>query len=311
MEKRKLASIYLVLLAVASGAVGDNASQLRNERSITRPSQGEGWPTWNGPQGNLTSMGNGLFDGGTFGLEPAWSQPLGSAYSGIVVVDGRLVTTFSDGASDHLVALDVATGAEQWRYRISDTYKGHDGSDDGPLATPTIEGGVVYGLGARGRLFAVSLADGKERWHLDLVAEFGAVKPSYGFATAPTVIGDRLVVETGGDDGRSISAFDRATGELRWSTGDDPVAYQSPLAFDLGGEISLVAVTSRSLLGLAPETGEVLWRHQHTEGDRRAFGSAQPVPVGEGGILLIDSREAALFQISRNGEDKNAGDGEG
>ncbi|MEM7357427.1 MAG: alpha/beta hydrolase-fold protein, partial [Acidobacteriota bacterium] len=35
------------------------------------------------------------------------------------------------------------------------------------------------------------------------------------------------------------------------------------------------------------------------------------MPVGEGGILLIDSREAALFQISRNGEDKNAGDGEG
>ena len=198
------------------------------------------------------------------------------------------------------MALDASTGAEQWRYRISETYKGHDGSDDGPLSTPSIAGGVVYGLGARGGLFAVSLADGMERWRRDLVAEVGAVKPHYGFTTAPTVIGDLLVVETGGDDGRSISAFDRETGELRWSTGDDPVAYQSPLAFDLGGELSLVAVTSRSLFGLAPETGEVLWRHQHTEGDGRAFGSAQPVPVGEGGILLIDGRESALFRVSKN-----------
>ena len=66
--------------------------------------------------------------------------------------------------------------------------------------------------------------------------------------------------------------------------------------------MSLVAVTSRSLLGLAPETGEVLWKHQHTEGDRRAFGSAQPVPVSEGGILLIDGRESALFQVSKNAE---------
>ena len=93
------------------------------------------------------------------------------------MVDGRLTTTFSDGESDYLVTLDASTGAEQWRYRISDTYKGHDGSDDGPLATPTSDGGVVYGLGARGRLFAVSLEDGKEQWRLDLVANFGAVEP--------------------------------------------------------------------------------------------------------------------------------------
>jgi len=302
LHQKTLASICLVLLAVASVAVAEPDPELRTERSITLPREGADWPVWSGPEGNLTSLGNGVFDGGAFGLEQMWSRPLGSAYSGIVVVDGRLTTTFSDGESDYLVAVDASTGAEQWRYRISDTYKGHDGSDDGPLATPTIGGGVVYGLGAWGQLFAVSLEDGKERWRRDLVADFGAVKPEYGFATAPTVIGDLLVVETGGDDGRSISAFDRETGELRWSTGDDPVAYQSPMAFGLGGETSLVAVTSRSLLGLAPETGEVLWKHQHTEGDGRGFAEAQPVPVGEGGILLTDWSESALFKVSKNAE---------
>ena len=160
-----LASICLVLLAVAGVAVAESGPELRTERSITLPREGADWPVWSGPEGNFTSLGNGVFDGGAFGLERVWSRPLGSAYSGIVVVDGRLTTTFSDGESDYLVALDASTGAEQWRYRISETYKGHDGSDDGPLATPTIDGGVVYGLGAWGGLFAVSLEDGQPASH--------------------------------------------------------------------------------------------------------------------------------------------------
>ncbi len=312
MHQRTLTSICLALLAVAvavavpSVAVAANAPELRTAGSTTTLSHGgSDWPSWSGPEGNLTSLGNGVFDGATFGLERVWSQPLGSAYSGITVVDGRLVTTFSDGASDYLVALDASNGAEQWRYRISDTYKGDSNSDDGPLATPAIDGGVVYGLGSWGDLFAVSLEDGKERWRLDLVADFGAVMRGAGFTTAPTVLGDLLVVETGGDDGRSISAFERATGALRWSTGDDPVTYQSPLVLGLGGEVSLVAITDRSLLGLAPETGEVLWRHQHTEGDGRGFSAAQPVPVGEGGILLIDGAESALYQVDKSSEGYN------
>ena len=314
LHQKKLVSICLVLLALAGVAFAETDPETDPGHSIKLPPEGADWPMWSGPEGNLTSLGNGMFDSGdgdggdgAFDLERVWSRPLGSAYSGIVVVDGRLTTTFSDGESDYLVALDGSTGAEHWRYRISDAYKGHDGSDDGPLATPTIDGGVVYGLGAWGGLFAVSLEDGKERWRRDLPADFGAVKPHYGFTTAPTVIGDLLVVETGAGDGRSIVAFDRETGETRWSTGDETVGYQSPMAFDLGGETTLVAVTNQSLLGLAPETGEVLWRHQHTEGDGRGFGSAQPVPVGEGGILLTDHPESALFQVSKNAEGSAAG----
>ena len=300
MHQRHLVSVCLVLLSVASAAVAESESELRRDRSGASSLEGADWPRWSGPEANLTSLGNGVFEADAFDLEVAWSRPLGSAYSGILLAGGRLVTNFSDGESDLMVALDPSTGAEQWRYRISDIHKGRDAADDGPLATSTIDGGVVYGLGGWGGLFAVSLEDGKERWRRDLVADFGAVRPNFGFATAPTVIGDLLVVLTGGGDGRSVSAIDRETGELRWSTGDDSVSYQSPMAFDLGGETMLVAVTDKSLLGLAPETGAVLWKHQHTEGDELGFGETQPVPVGGGRILLAGRRESALFQISQN-----------
>ena len=300
MHLEKLVSICFVLLFVASVVVAESESDARKGHSIAGPLGGADWPRWSGPEADLTSLGNGVFDAGSFNLEAVWSRPLGSAYSGIVVAGGRLVTTFSDGESDFLVALDASNGAEQWRYRISDTYKGHDGSDDGPLAPPAIDGDLAFGLGARGELFAVSVEDGEERWRRELVADFGAVKPSYGFASAPTVIGDVLVALAGGGDGRSIVGLDRATGELRWSTSDDSILYQSPTVFDLGGESSLVAVTDQSLLGLSPETGEVLWTHRHTEGDERGFHGAHPVPVGDGGILLTDWSDSALFQVSKN-----------
>ena len=283
--KKHYALTCLVLLMVAGIAVAG-----------PDPGTQRDWPAWSGPDGDMTSLGNDVF-GDRFGLEQVWSRPLGSAYSGIAVVDGRLVTAFSDGEADYLVSLNAASGVEQWRYRISGTYKGHDGSDDGPLASPTIAGGTVYGLGAWGKLFAVGLEDGKERWSHDLVKAFGARKPEYGFTTSPAVIGDLLAVEIGGDGGRSISAFDRKTGELRWSLGDDTVTYQSPTAIDLGGETVLVAVTDQHLYGLEPATGKTLFQHRHSEGEGLSF--AQPVPVGDGGILLTDWPGSALYQIQQ------------
>ncbi len=254
------------------------------------------WPQWSGPHGNLTSVGNDAFPEPGFALEIAWSKALGSGYSGIAVAGGRLVTALSDGESDVLVALDAGTGKELWRYRIAKTMQGHEGSDDGPLGTPTLHDGMVYGLGPWGHLFAVRLADGGELWSHQIGDELGARSPVYGFGGSPAVAGDVLVVATGGDGGRSIAGFDRRTGELLWSTGDDRVGYQTPTVLTVGGRRQVVAVTNRRLLGLVPETGEVLWQHEH---GFRGEGIAYPILVAEDRILLNHMPEAALFQVTR------------
>ncbi|MCP3961705.1 MAG: PQQ-binding-like beta-propeller repeat protein [bacterium] len=286
--KRSLSALLscLLCLAMAGTIVAD-----------PEPGTQRDWPHWSGPDRNMTSLGNGVFDQGGFGLETAWTRPLGSAYAGISVVGDSLVTGFSDGESDFLVALDTGSGEEHWRYRIGKTYKGHDGSDDGPLATPTIAGDMVYGLGAWGRLFALRLDSGEQAWAHHVVEDFGAIKPEYGFTTTPTVAGDVLVVETGGENGKSISGFDRASGELRWSTGDDAVGYQSPMVLEIGGREQVLAVTNRNLLGLEPKTGKILWQHQHDEGENNGF--SQPVPVGKDGVLLTYWPESVLFRIAK------------
>jgi len=248
-------SITSTLMALAAIAVIAPALAAENA---------DDWPIWNGPNHDLTTSGNGAFDNDTFGLERLWSRPLGSGYSALSVAGDRLVACFSDGTSDWMAALDVASGRELWRYRIdAETYRGHDGSDDGPVATPTIHDGLVFGLSPRGRLFAVRLADGEEVWTRRLVDELGAKQPFWGFNSSPTVIGGVLVMLTGGDGGHSISGLDPATGELRWATGDDAVYYESPIALRLGDEEHIFALTNDHIIGLEPGTGRVLWRQEN------------------------------------------------
>jgi outer membrane protein assembly factor BamB len=256
------------------------------------------WPSWSGPNLDFTSPAKNVFGKTGPGLERVWAQPLGSGYSGILVVRNRLITAFSDDASDVLVALDALTGDEIWRYRIGETYEGHDGSDDGPLATPTVYKKVVYGLGGAGELFAVRWADGEEVWARNIVDELGARPPLYGFATAPTVVSGVLIVQAGGSDGRSIVGLDPADGSLLWSTGDDAVTYQSPLALRVGGSEQVFAVTDRHLLGLDPRTGEILWTHEHGGEDSRGLTRAQPIPLGRATVLLTDTEDSVLYRIA-------------
>lgn len=274
-----------------------SALLLVSTATASAAASGRDWPHWAGPNFDLTVDGAGAFDREVFGLERAWIRPLGSAYSGIAVVGDKLVTAFSDGTDDLLVALDAATGEELWRYRIGDMYKGHDGSHDGPNGTPLVYGGRVYGLGPSGHLFAVGLEDGEEIFAHKVDGELGGKAPQHGFTTAPTVVGGVLVVQTGGPDGHSISAFDLESGELRWQTADDSVDYQSPLALEIDGRTLVLAVTNESVLGLEPESGEVLFRHAHPE--QVTYRAAQPVPLGGGKVLLPDQRGAGLYQVEK------------
>jgi outer membrane protein assembly factor BamB len=173
------------------------------------------WPRWSGPSYNLATTAGGALNRPNLGLELLWQRPFGPAYSAISVVGDRLVTAYSDGESDWFVALEVATGEELWRFRLGDTYRGHDGSEDGPVATPTIHDGIVYCLGPRGLLVALRLEDGSKVWSRRLVQELHAKEPLWGFNSSPTVIGGVLVLGTGGPDGHAVTALDPSTGPAR------------------------------------------------------------------------------------------------
>jgi len=259
-----------------------------------------GWPHLRGPDLDGRAAESGVFEGETIALELLWRVPLGPAYSGIAVADGKAVTLYSNGTSDFAVALDAETGNTLWSYKIDSVYRGRDGSSDGPLSTPLMHQGMVYGLGPRGQLFALRLADGHEVWARQVPEAFGAQEPHFGFATTPLIEGDVLVVQVGGSEGRSINGLHRKTGEVLWSRGDDAVEYQSPTVMTLLGQRQIVAVSGRHISGLEPGSGEILWRHEMGEKDR--VDTATPTLVGENRFLIFVSGAATVFEVE-GGED--------
>ncbi len=260
----------------------------------------EDWPQWRGPESDGAVRLAASLGKTPFHLEIDWSRPLGSGYSAVAVQGGQLFTLYGDEDSDLLVALDTETGAERWRYRIGDAFAARGGSAGGPASMPAVADGMVYGLGPRGKLFAVRARDGGEVWAFDLVQALAAKPPFYGFATSPMVVGNLLFVQAGGSTGGSLVAVDRRTGELRWKQGNDAVAYQSPAPATLGGVEQIVAVTEERLVGLDPTSGAELWSVVHDVSGRE--GASTAVPIHGDRILLAGSRQVALYGVNRRAE---------
>ncbi|MEE8526055.1 MAG: PQQ-binding-like beta-propeller repeat protein, partial [Thermoanaerobaculia bacterium] len=247
-------------------------------------------------------------ENGLLALEVAWKRPLGSGYSSISVADGRGVTLFSDGDSDFVIAFDAATGAELWRHRIGEVYKGHDGSSDGPLSTPAIFDGSVFAVGPRGELLALRLDGGSVIWSQRLIDASDPRAPQYGHATSPLVVDDpsagHLVIVQACGDGRSITAFDPVAGEIRWTAADDTASYQSPVAMDLLGHRQIVAAGDHFLFGLEPASGEVLWKTRHTEDGKANGASGLPVRLTESSFLMRPSPDdIGLWEMREDDDD--------
>ena len=228
------------------------------------------------------------------GMRVAWKVALGSGYSSVSIASGRAITMFSDGTSDFVISMDAADGTEQWRYRIGETYRGHDGSHDGPISTPLIAEGRVFGLSPQGKLFALDLDTGAEVWAVPVVEAEKATKPHYGFSTSPLFVDGTLVATVAAGKGRAVLGFDPVTGKVRWAAGDDTVNYQSPFSMDIGGKLHLIAVGDKKLQGIEASTGKLSWAYEHG-GDQGPMGalSMNAVPAGDGRVLLARKTDEA------------------
>ncbi len=253
----------------------------------------QGWAGYRGPDIAGISAESGVFDEqGQLGLTVAWKTTIGSGYSGVAVAGGKVVTMYSEGESDVMAAFDAASGKQLWSYTVGAIYKGHDGSHDGPITTPLIAGGRVYGLGPWGEFFALDAATGEQLWKTHLAEEHEVKKPHYGFGTSPLLADGVLVIGLGGE-GQAVGGFDPATGEKRWTAGDDTVAYQVPVPMSVGGRRQLVGAGMKKLFGFDAASGEMLWEHEHEGGGGRGVLSMTPVPAGEGRIFLAHQNDAS------------------
>ncbi len=264
------------------------------------------WPVFRGPGSDNAYRGETILgEVPDLGLGIVWEQPLGSGYSGVSVAAGRAITLFADATDDVAAAFDAATGEELWRYPIGPTYRGHDGSHDGPISTPLVAGGRVFALGPWGHFHAIDLETGEKIWSTHLAEDQGAMAPLYGYGSSPVFADGVVIVEAGTHggpfaqgppgSGPSILGLDPASGAVLWQAGKDTVNYQSPIPATVGGRRLLLTPTDIHLFGLEPKTGEVLWKTPH--GGKfypgPGLASMNPVALGESRFLLTDTPDSS------------------
>ncbi len=289
----KPANILLMALCILlpSGGFTDAGAQRGSVPGGTMD-----WPGWGGPNGNFAVNDAGVLrPGQPYALAVVWKKRLGTGYSAVSVRGGLAVTMFSDGAFDYVIGLDAEDGFERWRHRIGPSYLGHYGSQSGPLSTPLLTDHKVIAVGPRGSLFALDADTGRKLWAVDLVEEFQAVAPFWGFTSSPRMYGNLLVVQTGGSKENAISAFNPESGDVVWSACSDTVNYQSSGTFRLDDREQIVFHGNRYLFGLAPETGETLWTFDHGGQSNAAASSGHPVEVGEGRYFVKNRGNGGLL----------------
>ncbi len=231
------------------------------------------------------------------GLPLLWRQPVGPGYGSFTVAEGLAFTLEQRRANEAVTAYDLATGAEVWIHgyaaRFDETLSG-----EGPRATPVYADGSVYNLGTTGELRCLDASNGELRWRRDVLAEEGAQNLKYGLASSPLVVGDVVIAQ----GARSVRAYERATGEPRWSAFDERMAYASPALARLCGREQLVVFTAERICGLDASSGSILWSHpwKVTYG----LSCSQPVFVDERRILLSAGYGigAALVELERDGD---------
>ncbi|MEZ6060563.1 MAG: PQQ-binding-like beta-propeller repeat protein [Planctomycetaceae bacterium] len=222
------------------------------------------WPQWGGPQRDCVWREDGIVDQfSTDGLLPrVWSATIGEGYSGPAVAEGRVYLTdrIADQQNERILCFDAESGDLIWKHEHPARYT--ISYPAGPRATPVVDNGRVYTIGAVGHMFCFDAATGKIFWKKEFQEDFGTELPTWGMAASPLVDGDKLITLVGGRDGALVVCFDKNTGDEIWRSLDDPaIGYSPPVIYELYNRRQLIIWHPSAVSSLDPETGKILWEH--------------------------------------------------
>ena len=226
------------------------------------------------------------------------THPSGSL-AGVALFDNRVVAADRDDLTsrDIFICFDAASGEVLWCY----SYKAIGDLDYGnsPRATPLIDGGAVYTLGAMGDLSKIDLQSGRLHWRINFKTKFGAELTEWGHCASPLLVNDKLIVMPGAEQA-SVVALNPQDGSVLWQSPGQRAAYSSPVAGELGGREQIVGYDSESLGGWDVESGRRLWSLKPPiEGD---FNVPTPVLLSDGRLLVMSENNGTrIYSFIANG----------
>jgi outer membrane protein assembly factor BamB len=193
------------------------------------------------------------------------------------------------GGEEIVWAISESDGSPLWATPLGAAFaQDRPQSQEGPGATPTVDGELLYVMGLAGNVACLRAEDGSLVWQRSLQDDFGASLPPWSFRESPLVDGGKVIV-TPGAEGATIAALDKRTGETVWTSAvpDNPkAAYSSAIAIDFDGQRQYVQLTAAALVGVAAEDGAFLWRY---DAPANSHGINCSTPVHHEGTIFASS----------------------
>jgi outer membrane protein assembly factor BamB len=225
------------------------------------PAPAQDWPQWRGPNRDGVVHGVTVPERWPKALKEEWNLVVGEGIASPVVLDGN-VYVFTRQADNEVVrCLDLDRGEEKWHSEpYPAAFKPHPAAASFgkyPRSTPAVAGGRLFTFGVSGILSCLDGRTGKLLWRKDTGGY-----PIYGASTSPLVAEGLCIVHVGdGVKTGGLTAFDVASGEVKWSLADSGgPPYGSPILVDLAGERQVATFTAWNFLGVSLATGKRLWR---------------------------------------------------
>ncbi len=226
------------------------------------------WPCFHGPRRDNLSTETGLLK--TWpqdGPKLLWrATGIGHGYSTVSIADNRIFTAGMIDKQTHVIALDMS-GKKIWQKLNGQSWEAAEYQTwavpySGSRGTPTVDGETVYHLSELGRLMALDVRTGEERWSVDLMAEFQADPVEYGYSESVLILGDALVCCPAGEKGY-IAAFDKATGRTLWASSgiEDAAGNCSVVLGNIDGHPQLITLSASRILSFDPGNGRLLWNY--------------------------------------------------
>ena len=225
------------------------------------------------------------------------------------------------GNQERVDCLHPETGAKYWEFAYPTKFEDRYGYNNGPRASPVIDGDRLYTYGAEGKLHCLRLQTGQVYWKRDIAAEFKIPQDFFGTATTPLIEGDLLIINIGVPKGPSVAAFNKVTGKMVWGAGDQwGASYSSPVAATVNGKRRVFVLAggesqppTGGLLSIDPASGAIDFSFPWRSRSYESVNASSPVVVGNqifvsasyrtGGALvnaLPDGKTSGCLDLERD-----------
>jgi hypothetical protein len=245
----------------------------------------ENWPQWRGPHLNGHSSETNLPTTWSPTENILWKTPIpGTGHSSPIVFNDRVFVTTAIEKEQlrQLLCLDRDSGKILWQRDVlkAPLERKHT-LNNFASSTPATDGRYVFC--AFLEMQAVHLScydfDGNLIWRKSP----GHFKSMHGWASAPILHNDLVILNCDQDAQACLVAYDRNTGEERWRT-DRPNrtrSYCNPLIVEAAGKTQMILTGSKSTASYNPDTGEQYWLF---DGPTEQFVAS---PVLADGVVFI------------------------